>query len=233
MFVDGTKFNDYDLGAFLVRCIITSELPVCRFFGQITKFDTINRINQIIVITTIPYAWLRKSKLTFRMKMEDSSTLIDSDNKVDKLIIQEGATSSMPSTSQEILGDKLHPAGRKRKLEHYLYEALDYNNLFGINDKDQHGEYKLPSIVGVHLTLGKFSCNSINKLGTFSLGNDIYITVQELEKLPSLAYSVKEYHIKGIYRRGFLEYYSFNKCYRSEDGDYVVQEEWDPSEFLK
>ena len=37
---------------------------------------------------------------------------VDSDNKGDKLTIQEGATSSFPSTSQELLDDKLQLTGK-------------------------------------------------------------------------------------------------------------------------
>ena len=70
-------------------------------------------------------------------------------------------------------------------------------------------------------------------LGKLNLGDYKYITFEELEKFPYRVYYAKEYNIKWIYKIELFEYYYFNKCYKFEEGDYVVLEKQDPSEVLK
>ena len=210
MVVSGVKFEDSDLGASLIRCKKIIALRVCKFFGQIAKFYTINGMKQIIVVRLI-FNRIIKTSLTFQMKPTDSSTSIHSDNKGDKLPIQVEATPSLPSSSKEILGSKSQLAGRKHKLD---------------SPFDEKHRLSYPSLFAFYL--GKYSCDWINFAGKFDLDNDIHIIVKETEKDPFIATT---YDIKGIYWIGHGDYYFFNKCYKNEKNDYVIYK--NPSETLK
>ena len=144
MIVDGTNFKQYDVGAYLVRCIFPLQVKyTCKFFGQITKVATIDQIKQVIVVDFIgSKRFTRTIKLTFKNKTVDAPDLMASNRKGYEVGLNvEGGTTSMtvePSRkthksmlksssnyeSQELLGDQEHLKTKKQRMEPISAESL-------------------------------------------------------------------------------------------------------------
>ena len=228
MGINGIKFQQYDLGAFLVNCkfIFSTINKECKFFGQINKIFKINEHRQTIVVESVlTHLFLKADKFNFQPQIVDPSMKEYEPHIGDFPITTKSSRQTSETTSKIISSDdkeskvlegELYLKGQKHKSEHDSMEGLGDESSFSKKKSKLNPAQN-------QISLGQYSCNQLNILGEHKLNPSLSIIVDEIEISNSSAEIIGKYYIKGTYiEKG--EKFQFNLCYKSGEVYYLTQE---------
>ncbi len=214
--VNGLKFSQSDIGAYLVKCKYVSEVVFpCKFFGQMTKVVNIDKEKQMVIWSLIHTQLLFENKFLFKSRIMHTLASIDP-NRDQGVVIEPKGTEGETFLSQgdSLVGvDKIHQTIPRspHKDEHTLDHELPSTS------KKQ----KLNSFDKTHLALFGNTCENINILGLHYLNEDVIIFVNKIEDKVSMDWLFGVYNIEGIYKKNDEET-EFTQCYISDEGDYLI-----------
>ena len=214
--INGLKFRESDIGAYLVKCIVISfKHKMCKFFGQIIKVVKISEERQMVVGKFIVTDSLNRTGFLFKSQIRKTLNSVDLGKEKDSVFHngKEGDTLfQSDATSLEI--DKMKST--TSTAEHKDEDKLDVE--FPSKSKKQKPNYFDKD----HLSLFGFNCDSINTLGEHVLTQEVTIKVNKINDDSDLNLIFTLYDIEGLYIIDGKEF-KFNGCYQSPDGDYLVK----------
>ena len=214
--VNGLKFSQSDIGAYLVKCkFISLNSFQCKFFGQITKIVNTGEEKQMVVWSFIYTQLFDENRFLFKSQILHTLDSIGPNRDQGVVIVPKG-TEGETSLSQgdSLVGvDKIHQTILNSA--HKDEDKLDHE--LPSTSKKQ----KLNSFDKTHLSLFEYTCEDINSLGKHNLNEDVTIYVNKIEDKVSMDSIFGVYNIEGIYIKNDEEI-EFNGCYKSDEGDYLI-----------
>ena len=215
--VNGLKFTNSDIGAYLVACTPISPIgKPCKFYGQIIKVMQTSQDKQMVVFRYIYSNLISTTEFLYKSRIRPIWDLVDPNREDDAIILPKGSggNTSLLTGSSSFEIDKIKP--KTPTFSHKDEDRVDDD----LHSKSK--KHKSNSFDKNHLSLHGLTCNQINKLGIHYLPQEVKINVYQITEDSELSMGLNVYNIRGVYLING-EIIKFNGCYESPYGDYLVR----------
>ena len=213
--INGLKFGESDIGAYLVKCNEKNTSGTrCKFWGQIINVVKISKKKQMVVGGFISTQLLNETSFLFKSQIRKTSISGDPSKENEAIIPPKGmeVDTSLLTDSSSLGIDKMKStiSTAVHKDEDTLDDEL----------QSKSKRHKPNSFDKKHLSLFGVTCEEINILGKYTLTPVVTINVKKIDHY-ALDMIFKVYNIEGVYIING-DKFEFNLCYESLEGDYLI-----------